>query len=255
MELLNDTPPSIFERNKEKREVYPGVALFKAYLEGNLRVPQLGVGIIAFMFSEMLASDEFSFEEAIKTKLSDEQVERLLSAMHSAHKSKGVLVGTEEGIEEIITAVLEKKGLEKRPEPKSIVRESTMQSLWLFAVDFLLDIVPPLLVSLEPKTEKLFAATSRQEIAVKLDNVFAEHPEPLSKICAVFETIKSVFLSNRGKALSKRDRLLYKDGPIEYEETLPLKIEIKNLVENTIRRKHPEVTDIFDYENWPHIFS
>lgn len=69
----------------ERPKVHPTAEQFDAYVEGNMRLPQTGFGIAVLLAREVAKGSPSDLERFMTTKLSDEQMEYIRTAMNRAH--------------------------------------------------------------------------------------------------------------------------------------------------------------------------
>lgn len=122
------------ESNQAEKDLGISEGMFNAYIRGNVRFPQDGFGISAYVAYQVFI-DNVDLLEFSQSHLSDEQVQKIIGIMHKMHAHHGVGVATETEGDVVLDKIEDKFGA--RPSSEGIFRiddmEERIYGLWLTA--------------------------------------------------------------------------------------------------------------------------
>ncbi|HEV7702019.1 MAG TPA: hypothetical protein VGO63_01070 [Candidatus Paceibacterota bacterium] len=94
METPEPLTPKINPNKVEANNQYPSEEVFKAYIEGNSRIPQIFAGITIFTLAAVLEESNVEWEKFFNSKFSDAQIEHLKTLMNRMHHKKSISAAT-----------------------------------------------------------------------------------------------------------------------------------------------------------------
>ena len=167
--------------------------LFRAYTEGNVRMPQHGLAILTYVSNAFLRSGE-SIEDFSRMHLSDEQVEKLLQIMHRMHTHHGVPVAAESGKAEVFGKI--EKKFDRKPEDHGVIDNSEivdrLRELWDMSVKGGIQLIyriTGILIGLDNDSiEKSIDDMSIEELIPEI-NIAMKNPEVSKKVSGVINTM------------------------------------------------------------------
>ena len=93
---------------KQEQEIESSIKpeWFDAYLEGNMRVPQIGFGVTMFLLNAFFRDNQPDITRLHESSFSQNQLEKVKDAMHTAHSFKHIPAGIKgRPIEQIIEKI------------------------------------------------------------------------------------------------------------------------------------------------------
>lgn len=167
---------------------------FDAYLEGNLRVPQTGLGVAMFLLDAFFKDNQPDIDRLRESNFSSSQFERVKNAMHAAHAVKHIPAGIEgRPIEKIINKI-ENESPDKTFGHLDAIRfnDNRLQALWGIFVNKTLYFLKELI------SRKIGRNLDIHQLKLQL----SQNPNLIPELRLIFSSAIEALKSDEGKRLA-----------------------------------------------------
>lgn len=257
---FNPEEPTAVEA-AEKTEEHPARSEWlKAELEGNLRFPQAPMGLCSFI-GQALLNGEKGDEEIMsfaRSKLSEEHLERIRSAMTSAHSAKGIPVVAMSHLPQAI----KKMGADAfMSDPRaSLVTDAKFHALWEDEKRMVITYLGEAINALGNSTIIRIDKRPYIEIARDVSQLLRKKEgDMFQRLQRIFDTAVTILRSEDVGQLAKlyRESFGYRHADLTDDERIQakersreLKRTLEKLVRDGLRKEYPEIADSISDVFW-----
>lgn len=183
-------------KSKQEQEIESSIKpeWFDAYLEGNMRLPQTGFGVVMFLMNAFLQDDQPDINRLHESRFNQNQLEKVIDAMHTAHSSKHIPVGIAgRPIEHLIEKI-------KSESPDKTFNHSDAISFDNYRLQVLWGVfVNASLYFLKEIVSKKIG----RDLSIKdLKSEFSQNPNLIPELRLIFSSAVSALRNDEGKRLA-----------------------------------------------------